>query len=100
MGSVPAAATRGVPPEEDANRSREEEGSDCLPAGREAQHGPQVMHQRSDCGLIGHTGASGFTQVSPGKRAKSRSVVYSVAPCSIASAASAASITRGPVACP
>ena len=40
--------------------------------------------------------AMGFIQVRPGNRAKSRSVVHSVAPCSIAMAASAASMTSGP----
>lgn len=41
--------------------------------------------------------ASGSTHSSPEKREKSRSVVQSVAPCSIAIAASTASITRGPL---
>ena len=40
--------------------------------------------------------ARGFTMRNPGKRAKSRSVVARVAPCSMANAAKWASMMRGP----
>ena len=62
--------------------------------------GPRFCAQRSPGSAAGAHDSSGLTIFRTGNRAKSRSVVASVAPCSIASAARCAWLASGPTAWP